>query len=866
MISQTVNRALSLRSGDFARGVPFLLYYFLIIASYTMGQVAGDALFMDRFKAVQLPYADIAIAVLVGFVVAVYLRASRQMNLTNLVSVCLMLFAASSFAFWWAVHYARWPWLYPVLYIWVGVFGVLATTQVWTLASFVWTTREAKRLFSLLGSGGILGGIFGGFFGVFAVSRFGTESLLLAIGLCLVLCTVLVRRIGRRQTLTKPVGNESENTEEELQPGLIQSFRLIRDSGLLQTIAILICLSSIVTTAAGWQLKAIAKDVYIEKDAVAGFLAIFRGYTGVLALLAQLFITSRILKRFGIGAALFVLPVLLMAGSAGLLLTGSLVAATLLKGSDKIFRYSVDTSALQLLYLPIPSGVKLQAKSFIDTVIWRLGDGLAGFTVLLFVTLLHFTPQEIGLPNMGFLVVWIGFAMYARRQYVGTLSVNMHQLQLDPERNTAPVLDALTTSVISDKLNSKDPNEVLYALDLFKMGQEHQRHDSVRKLLEHSNPEIRTKAISVLDAAGDEGARGLIVPLLKDHDIQVRTEALLYLSQYDHIDPLEQLEQGGDFADYSVRSGIVAYLARLGGDENLEAARVVLDAMVREPGPQGRRTRLEAARLIGNLPAHFEPQLGQLLQDSDKEVVRYAMRAAALHRRRRWAPLFVERLADPELHHDAVESILAFGESIAGTLRDYLGDESVPIEIRREIPPILLRLDSPVSIRILANNVIQGDNMLRYRIISALNKLLDLHKDVEMDASSIETVLVAEIMGYYRSCQLLASAVGDAIELKEQLKESMKQDLERIFRLMKLLSPEQSLQNAYLGLQSKDPATHANALEYLDNTLKPQLRHLLVPLIDSDVSDAERARLADRLLGVKTPGDPGAPYFGRAHG
>jgi hypothetical protein len=89
----------------------------------------------------------------------------------------------------------------------------------------------------------------------------------------------------------------------------------------------------------------------------------------------------------------------------------------------------------------------------------------------------------------------------------------------------------------------------------------------------------------------------------------------------------------------------------------------------------------------------------------------------------------------------------------------------------------------------------------------------------------------------------------------------MKQDLERIFRLMKLLTPEHSLQNAYIGLQSKDPVTHANALEYLDNTLSPQLRNLLVPLIDSDVTDAERARLADRVLCMKT-GDPAAPYMG----
>jgi len=858
LIIRTINRALNLRSGDLARGAPFFLYYFLIIASYSMGQVAGDALFMEQFKAVELPYADIAIAVLVGFVVALYLRACRHTELKNVLSVCLLSFAVMASVFWWAAHYTKWRGLFPLLYVWVGIFGVLATMQVWTLANVVWTTREAKRLFSLLGSGGIVGGIFGGFLGTFAVKRFGTESLLLIISFFLVLCTILVQIIWRQQKTQNSPG-ESAETHGPRESNLMESFRVIRDSGLLQTIAVLICLSSIVTTAASWQLKAIAKESFMEKDALAAFLSTFRGSTGVLALAAQLFVTSRILRRFGVGAALFILPLLLMVGSVGLLTTGSLAAVTLLKASDKVFRYSVDTSALQLLYLPIPSRVKLQAKSFIDTVIWRLGDGLAGFTVLLFAAVLHFTPQQIALPNLAFLVVWIGVAAYARKQYVGTLSINMQQLQLSPEHNTVPILDALTTTVLVEKLNSKDPSEVLYALDLFKMGEEHRSHEAVLKLLDHPNPDIRTKTIAVLDEVGDKDARTLVANLLKDEHIGVRTEALLYLSQHDHIDPLEQIEAGGDFEEYSVRSGIVAYLSRLGGDENLEGARVILDAMVREDGAQGQRTRLEAARLIANLPSRFEPQLGQLLQDNDKEVVRCAMRAAAVQRRRRWAPLLVERLSDPELHYDAVEAILSFGEAIAGTLRDYLGDESVPIEIRREIPPVLLRLGTPVAVRILANNVIQGDNVLRYRIISALNKLFDVHKDVEMDADSIETVLVAEIMGYYRSCQLLEVNRGDGVELKE----TMKQDLERIFRLMKLLSPEHSLQDAYRGLQSRDPVTHANALEYLDNTLKPQLRTLLVPLIDSDVSNAERARLANRLLGLKADGNTAAPFFGR---
>src|SRR5581483_11518346 len=71
---------------------------------------------------------------------------------------------------------------------------------------------------------------------------------------------------------------------------------------------------------------------------------------------------------------------------------------------------------------------------------------------------------------------------------------------------------------------------------------------------------------------------------------------------------------------------------------------------------------------------------------------------------------------------------------------------------------------------------------------------------------------------------------------------------ERIFRLLGLLYPNQDLHSAYYGLQSKNPTVHDNALEFLDNILKPELRQLLVPLVDGQVTVGQRAALAARLV------------------
>ena len=840
-----VERLLHLRSGDFQRGLPLFSYYFLIIASAQMGQVARDALFLDRFKAIHLPYLDIAISVLIGFVIAFYLRIGRHASLRDLLVGSLCFYAANLLLLWWAVHFYQWPWLNLLLYVWVGIFGVLAPAQVWTLASFVWTTREAKRRFGMLGSGGIVGGIFAGFVSVRVATSFGTESLLIVMAAMAVSAAAVVVLIWRQSQQDGVADLVVTDTGPR---NLRDSFRLILRSPHLQAIAALVGLSSIVTTTAAWQMKAIAQETFPGKEALTVFFGQFDGYTGILALAAQLFLTGKLLSRFGIGAALVALPLSLLMSSSLVVISGTLWAACLVKGSDRVFRYSVDTSAQQLLYLPVPSRVKLQVKSFVDTVVWRFGGGFAGLLLLVFATTLGLSPGEIGWINILLVAVWLMIAFIARQQYVATLGQSIQQFDLDPIGGTTPMLDRSATNVLMMKLKSSDAAEILQALNLFEMGHHLQVYASVRGLLDHPSPAVRAKAVSILNAAGDLSVRTQVAALLRDESLDVRTEALSYLSRHEHVDPLEKIEEIGSFSDFSIRSATIAYLARPGEAQNLVAARFMLEGMVNEAGEAGVMTRRAAAQLISALPDHFEAQLSRLLEDTDAAVVRHAMRAVGTLRKRKLVPAVIERLADPALAEDATESLAAFQDSIIGTLRDHLGDAQVNIELRRAIPQVLLRIGTPEAARFLAENLLQADSVLRYHITVALNKLLELHRNLPLDRAFIETVMIAEIMGHYRSYQIFAVLRGYADVL---MKSSIDREVERIFRLMKLLHPSVDLENAYRGIQSRDPVAHANALEFLENTLSPSLRSLLLPIIDSEVSVAERIHYADKFLNTK---------------
>jgi hypothetical protein len=72
---------------------------------------------------------------------------------------------------------------------------------------------------------------------------------------------------------------------------------------------------------------------------------------------------------------------------------------------------------------------------------------------------------------------------------------------------------------------------------------------------------------------------------------------------------------------------------------------------------------------------------------------------------------------------------------------------------------------------------------------------------------------------------------------------------------MALLLPHTGLHDAYVGLRSANPVIRANALEFLDTVLKPELRQVLVPLLDGHVSLDDRVEMANRLVGapLETP-------------
>jgi ATP/ADP translocase/HEAT repeat protein len=850
-----LRRAFPLQRGDVARGGLLVVYLFFIGAAYMMARIARDALFLAQYPADMLPYADVTVALMVPLIVGPYIWLGERTGLRRALIGSLILFGLGGLA---SVAFIDSALMSPVCYVFIGVFGVLAPAQGWTLANYVLAPREAKRLFGLVAAGASAGATFGGLLSRVLTEVLGATILLPVTALLLFVASAVVEKVWRRRP-AEFADLESRATNARPSKSLRESLRVVMDSSYLRAVAAVIGLSSLVTYVVGWQFKAFVRQFVFEtagpgggRDALASFLGGFEAAAGVACLFIQVLLTAGLLRRSALRTVLFALPVGLLLGSVGILISGSLVALMLPRAVDRVVRYSIDKPAVELLYLPVPLSVKLPAKSFIDTVVWRAGDGIGGTALLAVVTIGGLSATHLTWVVIPLIGLWLAAAALAYRRYVATLEESLQQHRLDVERATSPILDRATTDMLATRLEAVDPKEILYALDLMSAGPHQGAHPAVRGLLDHPAPEVRRRALEILGASGDPTIVEKVETLLRDPRLEVRTEALLYLARHADVDPVTRLQDLGDYTDASIRGAVISVLTRL-GEERYHSARLLFEAMVAEEGPEGRETRREAARLAESLPTLFEEPMRRLLQDGDVEVARAAIRAARRHGALPFADILITHLGDPGLRDDAREALAEVGPDLLEPLGRILDDPQSPPELRQALPDIVERIGGDEAAALLAARLLENNAALRLSSLRVLARLRERRPDLQIDAWALEAALGAEILGHYRSYQILGALERSSLQdepATRGLRIAMVEELERVFLLLGLLYPGTDFRAAWHALRSGNPVLRDQALDLLESQLRPAMRTLLVPLIDPEVAGEKRMQIGEQLAGT----------------
>lgn len=99
----------------------------------------------------------------------------------------------------------------------------------------------------------------------------------------------------------------------------------------------------------------------------------------LLTVLLQLFVASRLMQALDVGKTLALIPALLAAGFALPAMAPVLLTLGFVQVVRRAGNYGLTRPAREVLYTGVDRNARYKAKNFIDTVVYRGGDALAGW-------------------------------------------------------------------------------------------------------------------------------------------------------------------------------------------------------------------------------------------------------------------------------------------------------------------------------------------------------------------------------------------------------------------------------------------------------------------------------------------------------
>jgi ATP:ADP antiporter, AAA family len=448
------------RSGE---GVIALLLFacvFLILCAYYVLKTAREGLILsggmfglrgDELKI----YATGAMAMLIVIVVPLYGALASRVGRLRLINYSYSV-VIGCLALFFVLGRAGVPIGLP-FYIWLGLINMFIVAQFWSYANDLYSEEQGKRLFAIIAIGGSAGAIIGPRLAGLA----DTYTVMIAAAGLLAACIGMFNLIERLQSARGGAAAAATAAAPIDGPG---GFQLIRRDRYLILIAAMSIIANLVNTTGEYILSSFAADhaaamipdaAYPDLDGAARDAAIASGrreliksfygdfffWVNLVGFLAQAFLVSRVIKKLGVRAALFVLPLVAFGTYGAVAAIGGLALVKVAKVAENSTDYSLQNTVRQALWLPTSRAAKYKAKAAIDTFFVRFGDTVSAILIGIGLHQLDLDVRELAVVNLVLVGVWLAITTGIARGHRRLTGEPVPVAQ--PARATSPSTSAI---------------------------------------------------------------------------------------------------------------------------------------------------------------------------------------------------------------------------------------------------------------------------------------------------------------------------------------------------------------------------------------------------------------------------------------
>ena len=354
----------------------------LMIAHQVAGKATRDAIFLSHYDVTDLPKMVLMAAVLSLLAVVFVSRLLVAYGPWRVIPLAFLISSGMFATNWW--YYGIHPQVVAIaLYLQMAIFGAVLISGFWSVVNERFDPHTAKSTIARVAAAATLGGVLGGLAAGKIAQATDVRFVLIVLSLLHFFCAVSVKGIGE---------SRSENLSNAVP--MKSGIQLIASHRYLQLMGVLVVMIGVVAALIDYTFKAAASAHFDSSESLVAFFGQFYAAVGVATFIVQSALGPRVLRQYGLGITLAVLPmVVIFFGGVHLIAALRLYTLAALRGGHMVFANSFFRSAFELLYTPLPPQIKRPTKAIIDVASDRLGDVLGSGLLLLLLALLPNVPN-----------------------------------------------------------------------------------------------------------------------------------------------------------------------------------------------------------------------------------------------------------------------------------------------------------------------------------------------------------------------------------------------------------------------------------------------------------------------------------------
>ncbi|MEN8107068.1 MAG: MFS transporter [Pseudomonadota bacterium] len=456
-----LQRLLLVQDSEAGKVSYFLVFFLLVSAGMAIGRGTADALFLKRLGIEYLPLMYMGQSFVLAMVSLAYAAFADRIVAERFFRIIFLLLLLLVFSSWLIMTMTASSLAYPFYYL---VYEIASEVLLVHTALYInqnMTTLQAKRLTPLLFGGAQAGTIVGGLMLAFVAPVTGPKNLLLAWCLLLIASTVLLFGWHSKQGPSRYYRAPSRSRQyiRECAAQITQGIRYTWSSALLRASSAALFFMVVAFYVLSYSVNRVYVQTFPTEAELAGFFGMLTAATSALALLMQLFVTNRVIDKFGVRRVNLLFPLTTVAALGGL--AGSFTLPFALLGSlnkDALmpaFRNPVRT----LFANVIPGYMQGRARAISVAVVLPAAMFVGGLMLWIMQQLEN--PVYFLLPGMLSALLYLFFNTRMNHAYASTLiSTLKERLFLPKDRMYAGLSGSGKTvsDEISRGIHHEDPD------------------------------------------------------------------------------------------------------------------------------------------------------------------------------------------------------------------------------------------------------------------------------------------------------------------------------------------------------------------------------------------------------------------------